>query len=123
LGESRPIAEIACAISCAYPPAVSDTAINAGIYLLAALSGITDVDAVTLSMSRMSQSDLPAVVASGAIVVAALVNTVVKGCIAVGIARSRMGWQVFGALVVVAAAGALASMLELPGLGTSAAVN
>ncbi len=90
---------------------------DAGIYLLGALSGITDVDAVTLSVSKMSQTDLPAEVASGAIVVAAVVNTVVKGCIAFGIARSRMGWQVFGALVVVAAAGALVSMLGPLSLG------
>jgi len=82
-----------------------------GVYLLAALSGVTDVDAVTLSMSRMSQSDLPVVVASQAIMVAAVVNTAVKGGLALAIARSKMGWQVLGALLVVALLGALTGAL------------
>jgi uncharacterized membrane protein (DUF4010 family) len=50
-----------------------------GYYLVAALAGLTDVDAITLSMSGVARSggaDLGTVV--GALVVAALANTLVK---------------------------------------------
>jgi uncharacterized membrane protein (DUF4010 family) len=50
-----------------------------GYYLVAAVAGLTDVDAITLSMvgvARNGAADLGTVV--GAIVVAALANTVVK---------------------------------------------
>ncbi len=51
---------------------------NSGIYLLAATSGITDVDAITLSLTRMSQSSLAIDVAVVGIVIAASVNNLVK---------------------------------------------
>jgi uncharacterized membrane protein (DUF4010 family) len=57
---------------------------DAGIYLLAGISGITDVDAITLSLGRMARGDLSQDVAAGAITLAAIVNTAVKaGLVAV----------------------------------------
>ena len=48
-----------------------------GLYVVAALAGLTDVDAITLSMSEFAQSG-DAQVAVIAIVIAALSNTLVK---------------------------------------------
>ena len=48
-----------------------------GLYMVAALAGMTDVDAITLSMAEYARSG-DARVAVNAIVVAALTNTVVK---------------------------------------------
>jgi len=48
-----------------------------GLYMVAALAGMTDVDAITLSMAEYARSG-DAHVAVNAIVVAALTNTVVK---------------------------------------------
>ncbi len=49
-----------------------------GAYVLAAVSGIADVDAVTLSMSRLSQTSLGMDTAAAAIFVAAAVNSISK---------------------------------------------
>ncbi len=63
---------------------------DTGIYLVALVSGLTDVDAITLSLGRMSQDDLAAAVASQGILLAALANTAVKWGLCVMIARGRM---------------------------------
>lgn len=49
-----------------------------GIYAIAAISGLTDVDAITLSLAKMSINGLADSVAVPAILLAASVNTVVK---------------------------------------------
>jgi uncharacterized membrane protein (DUF4010 family) len=55
-----------------------------GVYVVAALAGTTDVDAITLSMSEYARrGDVP--VAVTAIVIAALTNTVVKALMVVGL--------------------------------------
>lgn len=51
---------------------------DAGVYTVAALSGIADVDAVTLTMSRAAPTSVEASVASAAILIVTGVNTVVK---------------------------------------------
>jgi uncharacterized membrane protein (DUF4010 family) len=56
-----------------------------GLYAVAALAGLTDVDAITLSMSEFAKSG-DARLAVTAIVIAALVNTVVKCAIAFAVA-------------------------------------
>jgi uncharacterized membrane protein (DUF4010 family) len=48
-----------------------------GVYVVAALAGLTDVDAITLSMAEYAKSN-SATVAAIAVVIAALSNTVVK---------------------------------------------
>lgn len=84
---------------------------TAGVYAVAALSGVTDVDAVTISMARMTNGDLGLTAATGAIVTAASVNTVVKGGIALVVGGSRVGLRVIGVYVAVLAAGGLAVWL------------
>lgn len=63
---------------------------NQGLYVVAFLSGLTEVDAITLSTARMSLSD-PLVAADGwrMIVLAAMANLVSK----TGIAGLLGGWR------------------------------
>lgn len=62
-----------------------------GIYVLAATSGITDVDAITLSLTRMSQDSIAAGTAVLGIVIAASVNNLVKSAMAATIGTRRLG--------------------------------
>jgi uncharacterized membrane protein (DUF4010 family) len=53
---------------------------TAGVYLASIVAGLTDVDAITLSMAELSSTgDLGLSTAARAIVLAAMSNTVVKG--------------------------------------------
>lgn len=52
-----------------------------GIYLLSFISGLVDVDAIALSLSKMALQDLSTEVATLGIVIAAASNTIVKGFI------------------------------------------
>ncbi|NJO72600.1 MAG: MgtC/SapB family protein [Leptolyngbyaceae cyanobacterium RM1_406_9] len=62
---------------------------DAGIYALSAISGITDVDAVSLSLAQATQGDLPLQVGTTGILIAAMVNTIVKAVLATVIG----GWK------------------------------
>jgi uncharacterized membrane protein (DUF4010 family) len=53
-----------------------------GVYLLAAVSGVADVDAVSLSLARMAWHDIALAVASHAIVIAVITNTAIKALLA-----------------------------------------
>ena len=58
---------------------------NAGVYVVSALSGVADVDAISLSLARLTANEqLMLSVASIAIVVAALSNTVFKTALSFG---------------------------------------
>ncbi|MFP4516573.1 MAG: MgtC/SapB family protein [Desulfovibrionales bacterium] len=58
---------------------------NQGVYVLSVISGLMDVDAITLSLSRSADKDLAAEVATVGIVLASATNTIVKGVIFAGI--------------------------------------
>ena len=55
---------------------------DTGIYVLSAISGIADVDAVSLSLAQATRENLPIAVGSIGILIAAIVNTVVKALLA-----------------------------------------
>lgn len=76
---------------------------DAGVYTTAALFGTTDVDAITVAMTRMDQGGF-AVVAARAIVVAVTSNTLVKLLIAATIGRGAFRTRVVVALAVMLAA-------------------
>ena len=59
-----------------------------GVYLLAAVSGLADVDAVSLSLAQMAWNDVPLTTATRAIIIAVGTNTMVKMLLAV----LRGGW-------------------------------
>ncbi|GGX46168.1 MgtC/SapB family protein [Saccharospirillum salsuginis] len=67
---------------------------DAGIYLLAATSGITDVDAITLSLTRLSNDSLAMSTATLGIIIAASVNNLVKALMAAGIGSRSLGLRV-----------------------------
>ena len=80
---------------------------SAGIYLLAALSGIADVDALTLSMARLAGGQLAVDHAATAILIAASVNTASKATMAGLIGGRPLGILVGGISVAAIAAMAM----------------
>lgn len=62
-----------------------------GVLGLAAASGVADVDAITLSLARMSQNDLGLRIAATGILIAAGTNSLVKGGMATVVGGRNMG--------------------------------
>lgn len=67
---------------------------EAGVLTLAAASGVADVDAITLSLARMSQNDLALNTAVTGIVIAAAINSLVKGGMTTFIGGRDIGFRV-----------------------------
>ena len=78
-----------------------------GVYLVAALAGLTDVDAITLSMAEYARANDPGTAVT-AIVLAALTNTLVKCAMVAGLSGPALRWRVLLATAAVLAAGAVA---------------
>jgi len=76
----------------------------------AALAGLTDVDAITLSMAEFARSN-DARIAVIAIVIAALSNTLVKCAIAFAIGGAGLGKPLLLATVLTLSAGLAAALL------------
>lgn len=74
---------------------------DTGLYILAFVSGLADVDALTLSTARMSIDGLAADTARNAILLAALTNTAVKLLLTWSIGGRALGLRV-GAVVLTA---------------------
>lgn len=85
---------------------------EAGIYALAATSGVADVDAITLSLTRMSNNSLAMNTAVIGIVLAAATNNLVKSGMAGIIGNRQMGLLVGGPMVLSLAAGLLVAWLQ-----------
>ncbi len=94
--------------------AAQQTAGAGGLYLVSALSGLVDVDAITLSVANLwSKGQVVPAVAVGAIAIAAAVNTIVKSALAVALGGPRLGIWVGGPLLIALAAGAVVFWLSL----------
>jgi len=65
---------------------------DVGILTLAVLSGVADVDAINLSLSRMAGDSLAVDVAAGGIVLAVVSNTLLKAGLATWIGGLGMAW-------------------------------
>ncbi len=74
--------------------ALEETLGDMGILLLATASGVADVDAINLSLSRMSLGSLSVQTATQGIIIAAAVNSLVKAGIATVIGGWRIGLRV-----------------------------
>ena len=74
---------------------------------LAAISGTVDVDAITLSMSRMAQGEISTGLAATAIGVAVASNTLTKAGIAWSVGGTAMGLRMGLVALLAIAAGAL----------------
>lgn len=84
---------------------------DTGVLALAAASGVADVDAITLSLARMSQNDLDTAIAASGIVIAASTNNLIKGSMAASIGGKQMLNRVALPLWFSAVVGLLASWL------------
>jgi uncharacterized membrane protein (DUF4010 family) len=83
-----------------------------GYYVVAALAGLTDVDAITLSMAalvRDGATDTGTV--TGALVVAGLANTVVKGGLVVALASAALRRRAIWATALLLGVGAAVAFL------------
>lgn len=92
---------------------------TAGVYLLSAVAGLADVDAIALSMVQMGGRDVALTVAATAITIAAFVNTGVKvalvGGLCGGMMTRRVGWVML-ATVLCGGLGLMAGRLLLQGV-------
>lgn len=84
---------------------------SAGAFGLAAVSGIADVDAITLSMARLDRAALSRQEAATAIGVAVAVNTIAKAILTWWIGGTGPGWRVSVASALAVAAGLVALLL------------
>ena len=78
---------------------------EAGLLALAGVSGLSDVDAITLSLSKMSTRKLSHDTAVTGIVIAAASNTVVKGALSGAVGGMALGRKVLPPLVLATLAG------------------
>lgn len=85
---------------------------DAGIYMLSATSGIADVDAITLSLTRMSQDAISLETAVLGIVLAASVNNIVKAAIATTIGTKALGHRVGAAMALSMIVGLAVAWLQ-----------
>lgn len=86
---------------------------DAGVFLLAAISGLTDVDAITLSLTRMAREDLTAATAVLAIIIAAMVNNLFKASLALGIGPFALGIRVLIPMLLSLSAGLAVVFLRM----------
>jgi uncharacterized membrane protein (DUF4010 family) len=82
---------------------------DVGVYLSSIISGFTDVDAITLSMARLSGTSVSPTVAAHAVMLAALSNTFAKGTMAFA-----LGSQALRRYVVL-----MFGIIFLVGIGTT----
>jgi uncharacterized membrane protein (DUF4010 family) len=82
-----------------------------GVYVLALFSGIADVDAMTLSMSRLASDPASVELAANAILIVVAVNTVAKAVIGWLTGGAEFGKRMMAAAAIAIAAGAAALLL------------
>lgn len=86
-----------------------------GLYLLAGVSALGDVDAITLSLASMiERGETTATVVASATMLAAATNTALKAVLVAAIGHARMGLRLAGPLLAALLAGAGALWLFAP---------
>tara|TARA_R110000823_G_scaffold132777_1_gene261150 strand:+ start:8752 stop:10011 length:1260 start_codon:yes stop_codon:yes gene_type:complete len=84
-----------------------------GIYAISVVSGLMDVDAITLSLSRMAKDSLSADTAVLGIVLASATNTLIKGGIFAFVVGFRASLGLVLLLLAATGAGVLAAILAV----------
>ena len=84
---------------------------DAGLLASGFVLGLTDVDALTLSMTRSVDSGTTIEAACRAIAMGIVANSIMKTVIAGVIGKGRFAWQTGASLVAMAAAGATAILM------------
>jgi uncharacterized membrane protein (DUF4010 family) len=80
---------------------------SAGVYTLAAIMGVSDVDPFIMGMTQEAGKATPETVAAAGIVIAAASNNVIKGCYAFALAPRATGVRSLSFLLGLAALGLL----------------
>ena len=82
-----------------------------GVYISSVLSGIADVNAITLSIVDLSQQGLTYEVATRAIVLAATTNTLVKGGFALAVGSAGLRRALWPGMVLLLSSGLITAIL------------
>ncbi|MRI82934.1 MAG: MgtC/SapB family protein [Nitratiruptor sp.] len=85
-----------------------------GIYAISFLSGLSDVDAITLSLAQMAKEGLSSWTAISGIVIASATNSLVKLALTFWIGGGRLGWEV-GKFFLITLAGMFLGLWWLRG--------
>ena len=85
-----------------------------GIYLLSFFSGLSDVDAITISLSNLAKSGgVPILTAQIGVIIAAFTNTAVKGGIAYYFGSKKLSKKIIYVFSIVFVVGFLALILSI----------
>ena len=84
---------------------------DSGLMVTGFVLGLTDVDALTLSMTRGVATGIAIEMACRAILMGIIANSIMKAIISFAIGTRRFGWQAGAALIAMAAAGGAALVL------------
>lgn len=77
-----------------------------GLYLTSFISGLLDVDAITISIAALAEnSEISNTVAVVAITIAAITNTLVKGAIFIFFGAKKVAYKILSALFIIAGVG------------------
>jgi len=87
---------------------------DAGVYISSMASGLTDVDAITLSMARLSGTSVTPEVAARAVVLATLANTAVKAGYALILGSPELRKYIAVSFGVLFGVGAVAAFVFIP---------
>ncbi|MCH2449187.1 MAG: MgtC/SapB family protein [Gracilimonas sp.] len=82
-----------------------------GIYLLALLSGLMDVDAITLSLSEMAKAEITTAIATLGIVIAVISNTLVKAGLFIYLTGFKKSTELLWMILIIAAGGIVSALL------------
>jgi uncharacterized membrane protein (DUF4010 family) len=82
-----------------------------GIYLLALLSGLMDVDAITLSLSEMAKTEITTAVATLGIVIAVISNTLVKAGLFIYLAGFKKSTELLWMILIISSGGIISALL------------
>lgn len=86
---------------------------EAGLLATAALSGLTDVDALTIAMASSVDRGTPVIAAARAVAIGAVVNTVLKSAIVVALGAPRFRLRAASSLLALAVVAALTGVATL----------
>ena len=87
---------------------------EAGVYATSLITGLVDVDAITLSSANLAaEGRVGTHVAAGAIVLASIVNTLSKGVLAISLGSVELRRPILTVFGSMALAGALVAALTL----------
>jgi uncharacterized membrane protein (DUF4010 family) len=93
--------------------ALEQTLGDPGLYAMAAIAGLVDVDAISLSLAEAAARDLDVTTAQRGIVIALLVNTAVKAALAAVLGGVAMLRSATAVLAIALLGGVMAAVLTL----------